>query len=336
MVGRARILMAVWVAAGSASAQDRPLVALAVDRADDPVAERLRAELGALGFDVETVQAPGLAPSRPLLEATARDRGAIAAMRIVPSRAGVEVWIFDRVTGKTVLREVVTDPDPARPDFETIALRTVELLRASLMEIDAPHPSRGEVRPPPAVRAIGPRRRPPTRGPRTRLALGPTLALSPGGVGPALDLLAEVRLAGPESIGATIVALVPTLPARVADAEAGSASVLVALLGADLCWRPHGSPRLQPDVGAGAAMVLLHLAGSARSGFVGTTDDTLSVLPYVRGGARLGLWRGIGLVAETLMGLAIPQPSIRFAGSEVAVWGAPLVAASVGLEVALQ
>ncbi|MBI2896020.1 MAG: hypothetical protein HYY06_20850 [Deltaproteobacteria bacterium] len=329
------ILLAAWLATAGASADRRPLVTIAVDGPGDPVAARLRAELEALGFEVEVLEAPSLVPSRPLLEAAARDRGAIAAVRIVPSQAGVEVWVFDRVTGKTVLREVVTDPDPARPDFELIALRAVELLRASLMEVEAPHPSRGEVRPGPVVRAIAERREAPTRQPSMRLALGPGIALSPGGVGPALDVLFEVRFEPAGSIGATVTALVPTLPANVTDEDKGSASVLVALLGADVSWRSRSAWRLEPTAGAGAAMALLHMRGSAAGGYVGATDDTLSLVPYVRGGARLTLWRGLGLVAQTLVGVAIPRPSIRFAGTEVAQWGGPLVVGSLALEVAL-
>lgn len=111
---------------------------LLVDDADTrPVGVRLRAELVSLGFEVELAPAPEVEPSRASLEQAAREAGAVAALRVRASRAGVEVWVMDRVTSKTVLREVVfTGGD----DEGLVAVRAVELLRASLLEVALPGP----------------------------------------------------------------------------------------------------------------------------------------------------------------------------------------------------
>lgn len=111
---------------------------LLVDDADTrPVGVRLRAELVSLGFEVELALAPEVEPSRASLEQAAREAGAVAALRVRASRAGVEVWVMDRVTSKTVLREVVfTGGD----DEGLVAVRAVELLRASLLEVALPGP----------------------------------------------------------------------------------------------------------------------------------------------------------------------------------------------------
>src|ERR1035437_9780285 len=102
---------------------------------DDPILPRLRAELGAMGFDLVEMLADDGAPARAALEENARSLGAIAAVRLVPSGGGVEVWIVDRVTGKTVLREIVRPEGPSGEADAMVAMRAVELLRASLLAI---------------------------------------------------------------------------------------------------------------------------------------------------------------------------------------------------------
>ncbi len=160
----------------------------------DRFGQRVVAELESLGF-VAVVVDPGSEPlSRASLELSARRAGAMAAIRAVPSERGIEVWIADRVTGKTVLREAHGRRRP--PDRDAaLALRVVELLRASLLEVALPTR--------PAGRGAAARRgardtklraqmslpapdalvaRP---APTLRLALAPGVLLSPGGVGPA-------------------------------------------------------------------------------------------------------------------------------------------------------
>jgi hypothetical protein len=50
----------------------------------------------------------------------------------------VEVWLADRVTGKVLLREVLMSKDTGQTqtDESTVVARAVELLRASLLELD--------------------------------------------------------------------------------------------------------------------------------------------------------------------------------------------------------
>ena len=97
--------------------------------------------MSARGLEVTVVS--GRDPTEPL-EARARAANAVGAIRITGSGSGsVEMTILDRATGKTVSRHlaIATPSDPA--SAELVATRTVELLRASLMELEAPHPPRG-------------------------------------------------------------------------------------------------------------------------------------------------------------------------------------------------
>lgn len=108
------------------------------------LSSQIEAELSSLGFLVQTREAGSSVETPRQLQAAAREAGAEAAVSVQPSALGVEVWLVDRVTGKTLSREFV----PSQPGLEqerVIAVRVVELLRASLLELQLPSGVEGEV-----------------------------------------------------------------------------------------------------------------------------------------------------------------------------------------------
>ncbi|MGC4068029.1 MAG: hypothetical protein QM784_25950 [Polyangiaceae bacterium] len=123
---------------------EAPKVLVTVDSGEEALTTRLCQEMEALGLTV--IVGDDVAEGASALETEARRRDAIAAVRVLDTRSGtVEMTIIDRATGKTVQRRLViaTPSDPAAA--ELIAVRTVELLRASLMELHSSHPARGDV-----------------------------------------------------------------------------------------------------------------------------------------------------------------------------------------------
>lgn len=304
----------------------------------DGFPRRLRAELDSMGIQVVEVPAPDTAPSHESLEQAARDAGAFAAVRVAPRKGGVEVWIADRVTGKTVLRELVARR--GETDDEIVALRVVELLRASLLELDlhgAPH---GDVKPAPAVRRLVPKPLPapvvaPARPGEAALGLelGPGVAYSPSGIPPAPLLRLGARFDLGSGAGADLLVLAPTFPQTVDDSE-GSAAVLLALFGAgaDVSLLPAGGV-WRSHAGAGAALVYLHVTGSAAPPFVAQTQARW----LAAGFGRLELGRAIGggtfLGLELVGGMTASRAVVSFAGREVAGWGQPFGVASLLLEI---
>ncbi len=138
----------------------RPKVVLIADRRSAPIMARVYAELATLGFTVEVVRVRGAdAPSHGPSRTSAREAGAAVALRVAEVPGGVEVSIDQGATGKSVQRTVMAD-DPA-----TVAIRAVELLRASLLEVRSPPPSRGEVEADPAAPAVVDAREPPPARP---------------------------------------------------------------------------------------------------------------------------------------------------------------------------
>ncbi|HSS38148.1 MAG TPA: hypothetical protein VLT58_05210, partial [Polyangia bacterium] len=102
---------------------------------------RLRGELIGAGFDADVLDLPLGADVRVSLEkfappaSTARSATALVAVVASAEPGSAELWVIDRVTGKTVVRRVnAAASDPARV-AEILAVRAVELLRASFLEL---------------------------------------------------------------------------------------------------------------------------------------------------------------------------------------------------------
>lgn len=106
---------------------------------------RLRAELETAGFQVLTQLVPDPAPSAPSLEEIGRTARSFAAILISAVDDGIvaQVSVTDPVNDKTLLR-VVRAPEEGVAASSVVALRAVELLQASLVELDLPLPHDNE------------------------------------------------------------------------------------------------------------------------------------------------------------------------------------------------
>jgi hypothetical protein len=322
----------------AAADQPPPTVVVLVESSESPLSQRLKQEMESLGLSVQWGD-PTLAPTRPL-EVEARSAGAIAAVRVTQLGGGaVEMTILDRVTGKTVHRalSVSTPSDPAAA--ELIATRTVELLRASLMELASPHPPRGEVPATPEVRALAPRPPEPfSRTPRQRsgvfsLQLGPALVYSP-----------DWRPAGHLSMGAGWMptplvgiegwVLVPVIHSRVVDEE-GYAELAASLYGLGGVFRWQTKSSLSARATAGVALGVLEFEGVPNSPYEGARDRLWAWSPYAGGGMVWQVLPGFGVRLDLSAGLAYPHTVVRFAMREIADWGRPWCAGSLAAELSL-
>ncbi|KYF89650.1 hypothetical protein BE18_47120 [Sorangium cellulosum] len=104
---------------------------------------RLCAELALQSFEVIVLESPARSPGAEELERKAQESEAFAAVALRRDGSGTaaEVCIADRVTGKTTTRKLLIDPSSDGPML--LAVRAVDLLRASLLELgsgEAPAP----------------------------------------------------------------------------------------------------------------------------------------------------------------------------------------------------
>jgi len=311
-------------------------ILLVVDERAGALATRVAAELEALGF---SVQARTHEPRPTELAREARQAGAFAAIGIGPTAAGtVEITVLDRVTGKTLRREVLgrslTDPTTR----ELVALRASELLRASLMEIEAPHPPRGELPPTPVVKRIA--AAPETiRRPERRLRLGAEsgLLVAPGlSAAPLLQASVGVRVWQRLELGATLGGQL-TASGRTFDEGRVEATARWLGFGPKLLLLPRTEDS-RVALGIEAQLTLLALSASGfaadathrgQSRVVWTSASTLGIDSKIR--LHKQLWWAL----KPTLGLAFSELSLRADGRNVRIWGRPWLQCSSGLEVEL-
>lgn len=308
---------------------------LLVDPGSAPITSRLREEIEALGLDVKLV--PAREPAEPL-EEQARAADAVGAIRLTGGGSGsVDMTILDRATGKTVSRHlaIAMPNDPA--SAELVATRTVELLRASLMELEAPHPARGDTPVTEEVRAIavaesGSGAEAPRSESTLGVSTGSALVKSPA-LGLGFDVWFAFVLRGKNGLGGQASVLVP-LVAEALDTPEGQIKAFAwqYRLGA-LFDGPEPTAWWSPRFGAGVALAMLTADGSARAPYVGASEHSTGWGPWASVGLRLQIVRQLSVIVAGDATFLVPEMVLRSAGHEVATFGRPLLSASAGLEV---
>jgi hypothetical protein len=286
---------------------------------------RIRGELLSAGFAVEIVDGVD-ANSRDALEGLAEQRRADAAVAIVGNAApnSVEAWVVDRLTGKSVMRRLPFEPQSDRAP-QTLAIRAIELLRSSFLEINLTPEERAAAEVPPEVERLVGVDVTPRRPEHFGIEIGAAGLLGPGGVGPSLlpVLLFDVALGQHFFVQATLAGL-GTRP-RVAKTDVGSAEVAqqLGLLGLGYRFRP--GERWQPFVALSAGALYTSVEGRADSPNRGLSAHQWSLLMDAGAGCWLRLRDRFHLALAAHLQAAQPYPSIRFLESDVAMSGRPTI-----------
>jgi hypothetical protein len=308
------------------------LVAVVTAEPNASVTRRVCEELQALGVDVLVLKPPDEgSPARAPLEQTARSVGAVAAIRLFPSNEGnVEVWVADRVTGKAVVRELKA-PSSGASDA-AVAIGSVELLRASPMELHSAEAPRGEVAPTRAVEAMALR---PRAGSPARLGLeaGAGAELGLRGLGPSADAYIDVsvRLAG--HLRAGILGHSSVAPAQVSTTF-GTVSVRSELFGAVISYSfVDESSAWVPGASVGVGLAHVSADGTAASPYVSASKSAWAAAPLAGLGLAWAFARGLRLRADGVAVAALPAVRVSASESGVGEWGAPAVLVTAGLEV---
>jgi hypothetical protein len=93
--------------------------------------------------------------------------------------------------------------------------------------------------------------------------------------------------------------------------------------------------RWEAGLSAGVALAWLRTSGRAQAPFTGRHDDVATALPLVSMEIARRLGTQLRLRAGALVGVAAPDIKVRFAGVPVSTWGRPVVALSLGVDLAL-
>ena len=283
---------------------------------DSEITARLIAELRFLGFVPEVAD-----------DATALDT--VAALIAVDTAGGqVEITIIDRVTGKQVSR-VLDLGAPGDADPREVAVRAVELLRASLLEVErAPAPPEAEVDiSPPARRTL--------RRPEPRLALGAGIAVggAPGGVPVATHARLHVRATPHPLLGVVLVGNVPIHAPTVQSAE-GSARIRSGWLGIGprLALRKPDATVI-PDLSVTAGVAFVGMQGIPEPGYQSVSTRVADAVFEGAVGLEIAVAPRIRVRLDAATAVCARTIRVRFDGRSVARWCRPHVLDSVGIGV---
>src|SRR5260221_8525543 len=119
--------------------EDRRKILVLLEQTKPAFLTRLRAELGSSGFGVAVATPSTFPPERPEIEQLAQQEGASVGLLLLEAGAGLEIWVIDPSTGKSTFREVILGFYQPHEAPEVIAIRVVETLRVTLMDVEHPH-----------------------------------------------------------------------------------------------------------------------------------------------------------------------------------------------------
>jgi hypothetical protein len=288
-------------------------------------------ELQGFDFTVEVVQGTAVTEKDRRIELleTAQQHDAICALRIVrlTEGGGVDLWIIDRVTGKMVYRQIPLDVAQGSQSASLVALRVVELLRASLLELELPD-VKPQTPPPQPAKDLVDRDRDKPEGPVGLLTGASLLGSFEGaGIQGAINWIVNYRPI--PRLAVELEGLVSFASQNISD-DNRSATFDVAAVRAWVLWFiiPHGVVR--PVLGAGGGM-LVPWAQEVKDG---NAKKKHGLVAYVGGTLKvvLALTRTFWLRVSVAAGTALPEVRIKFNEEKVAFFGMPLIEGQLLLE----
>jgi len=315
--------------AQEAAPKDRPRVLLLVDSPGDTFMDRIRSEVVSLGL--EAVMRPAQGP----IEARARAEHAVAAIRILAPRNGVEVWMADATSGRSFLRQVIADETPGGPNHNVVALQTAELLRTGLFHRPPPAAT-GPISPP---RVSAQAAAPPSSGEtgESGLRSGVEMLYSAGGASAAWQAWFSFQHLWNRHLGIAFDVSPPFHRGTMSGPE-GTADVGAVIIGVEALARflsPRGRVFLTTGLGAGSVSLLTkgHPSPEGSSQIESSSSTAYTVLGYARVnlGLKVSTWMDLGL--SGLAGTTIARVQIRFGGNDAGDWGVPLVGAALFAQV---
>lgn len=326
-----RICPAV-VAIGFASAlaaqqahADTTTILLVTDPSSERVMKRIRAELEAAGFVVVTRPSAGDSVNRHQLLDEARRVSAMAAVRVKPEGAGAELWVVDRVTEKTLLRDAPNGGDDAQ-----LATKTTELLRASLIEVRLPSFRPTEVRAPKSLETFLPALVP-EPNPKGFVSVGATL-LQAGSIGTFVLVAGGIHVPLSDQFAGGLRLGIPVTRTTLEGAEGHSEQAL-AYARSELQYLPLGQRvRWSPLLGIVVGGAWFHTSGSALEPYTPESNSVLSMLAGANFGMVARLNRSLALRGEGAAMVAVPRSSVSYAGTTVARIGFPVVEIALALQ----
>jgi len=259
---------------------------------------------------------------------------AIAVIALIgdPISASGELWVLDRVgTPAQVHRIPASVGDPQQVP-EILAIRTIEVLRASALKqlVEASRPAAALAPPATVVPRPVPDGVPVSASHTFGIETGLALLDSIGGPGPAflpmIRLRAQVHRTFFLRLGVAGLGSRPSVATSIGSASVNQAFGLIEV---GLAFRP--GRRLQPMITVGGGALRVDEIGQGVPPFQGADAGRFAAL--LDGGVGLAgkLAPNLALVAEVHTFVAFPHPTIQFVDTTVATIGRPALAGVLSL-----
>jgi hypothetical protein len=289
---------------------------------------RIREELLAGGFEVAVIDPGPKVDPVSIAAAIERQRGSVATIALLgnPELGPSELWILDRVGAQAEVRRIVAPTDDPLHVPEVLAIRTIELLRASALKllVESNQPPSPVAGPSPAPSPVG---RAPDRSEVVGLEAGLAILQSVAGPGPAALPMGRLRVAlrTPLFVRLTLGGL-GTRPRVTTPMGATNIGQDLGLCEIGAAFRPQR--RLHPTVTVGAGALYVRSSGDGVYPYRGVEDSRWAAL--VDGGVGVVgvLGARVAMAFEVHASIAVPHPVVRFSGVDAATIGRPALMAT--------
>jgi hypothetical protein len=364
------IVLVVLILTARARAEPGRRVVLVIPGAIGPVATealtRVRGELQAARFEVITEVVAADVDRRAAVEREVRRGNARAAFGIFFGGGSAEIWVTDAATGRSAVQTLPLDAASPERRAAVLAVKAVDLLKATLAEIWINPPITPLPSPKPAPAAGESSSRPASASDVAALPAGSSTATesasspeSPEVVAhtpepPAPRLVSRFELAAGAGwlsagnasnwaplvalsvfdgrIGGRLVAIGLGPTVDVQTAAVGSATLAQAIGLAELVVRQPFGRYFETTASAGAGGYRITIDGSGDQGFQGSSSRVYTVVAGGGVGAALTI-RRLTIAFDARVLAATTSTVVRLDGDEVARVGRPLIwiGSSVGV-----
>ena len=299
---------------------------------------RVQGELTAAGFEVSTLPRDPGVDVRTALETSGRELEPIATFAIVRDGDTAEIWVCDRIAGKSVIQRVRLDAPAAAGEpsgSAVLAVRAVEVLRASLAHYWLAASTR---RARPAAQADAGDGVPvaPVVATFATAGFGLEAAIgwleSAGAVGPVWQPIVRASYGGGHGWAVRVSFGGLGSNASLNAGDIGSASIEQQLGALEIARGFRAGRRIQLLATLGAGGYRARIAGTgAAPPYVGRDSDEWSLLTVGGGGLIVTLVPHVALVAEVQALLTWPHTVVRLGGTEAGSTGWPSLLLSAGV-----
>jgi hypothetical protein len=297
------------------------------------VLNRARGELVADGFNVLLIDSVAEADRTATLARTGRESGAAvtAGLFVEDNATTIELCLVDAITGRVLVRRVEVQATSAEQAPKVLARRTVDLLRASLLDflVESLRSVVSERRAPPiSSPPSGGSEKTATSGWAIEAGLAVLVGLE--GVRPAVVPLLRVRFAVSQAFLLRATGAWFGTQPRV-EAATGSASVEQGMALLD-CVAPFWQRSwLRPHVSVGAGAYFVGVNGSGVSPHPGEHSSEFAFALDAGIGDAIPIGSRFEVVLEAHALVASPGIAIRFLDTDAARIGRPTLMATITL-----